>query len=83
MTRNVTESNITKKFAVEDIIVHKNKQGRASQVDIALVKVAEVIDVSIYTPLCLVEAGFDVRAYGTVTLTGGHCQYYNYFIDFG
>ena len=70
MTNNATESNITKKFAVEDIIVHKNKKGNPSQVDIALVKVTEDIDVSIYTPICLAEAGFDVRAHGTVTLTG-------------
>ena len=71
---NTTESNMTKKFEVEEILVHTNKFGNPTKVDIALVKVKEVIDVEMYTPLCLIEEGYDVRG-ENITLTGDRCPY--------
>ena len=51
------------------VVVHTNKLGNPSRVDIALVRVVGVIVLNIYTPICLPPADFKVR--GTnVTLTG-------------
>ena len=55
------------------VVVHTNKLGNPSRVDIALVRVVGVIDLNIYTPICLPPADFKVR--GTnVTLTGDNSE---------
>ena len=64
-----TETNLTLRLEVDRIEVHTNKLGNPDQVDIALIKVKEVIDLNIYTPICLPEAGFNVRR-GHVILAG-------------
>ena len=60
---------MTRKFRVEKIVVHKNGKGKASIVDLALLKVTEEIPLPLYTPLCLPDAGYDIRGQN-VTLTG-------------
>lgn len=64
-----SETNMTRKFRVEKIVVHKNGKGKASIVDLALLKVTEEIPLPLYTPLCLPDADFDIRGQN-VTLTG-------------
>jgi len=64
-----TETNITQSFRVQKIVVHKNKKGKASLVDLALLKVSEEIPLTLYTPLCLPEQDYDIRGQN-VTLTG-------------
>jgi len=66
---DITETNMLRKFAVQRIVVHKTKTGRASTVDLALLKVKEEIDLNKYTPLCLPDPEFDIRGHN-VTLTG-------------
>ena len=60
---------MTRKFRVEKIVVNKNGKGKASIVDLALLKVTEEIPLPMYTPLCLPDAGYDIRGQN-VTLTG-------------
>ena len=60
---------MTRKFAVQRIVVHKTKTGKASTVDLALLKLTEEIDLTKYTPLCLPDPDFDIRGHN-VTLTG-------------
>jgi len=64
-----SETNLTRKFPVDRIVVHRNKKGRPSQVDIALLRVRGKIPLNIYTPICLPEPNFDIRGL-QVTLTG-------------
>ena len=40
------ETNLTMKYAVDKIKIHKNNKGKPSQVDIALLRVKGVIDIS-------------------------------------
>ena len=63
------ETNLTMKYAVDKIMIHKNKKGKPSQVDIALLRVKGKIDINVYTPLCLPSADYDVRG-NSITLTG-------------
>ena len=57
------------RYEVSQIIVHKNKVGNPSRVDIALVKVKGSIDINLYTPICLPSTNFEVRE-TNVTLAG-------------
>ena len=68
---------MTRKFKVQKIVVHKTGKGKASIVDLALLKVTEEIPLILYTPLCLPEAGYDIRGQD-VTLTGEHMSSYQY-----
>ena len=54
---STTETTLTKDFSVEKIEVHKTSAGVASAVDLALIKVTADIDLTVYTPICLPEAG--------------------------
>ena len=54
---------------MSQIIVHKNKAGNPSRVDIALIKVKGSIDINLYTPICLPSPDFEVRL-TNVTLAG-------------
>ena len=60
-TTTSSETNLTLRMEVEQIVVHTNKIGNPDQVDIALIKVKGVIDLNIYTPICLPNADFNVR----------------------
>ena len=60
-TTTSSETNLTLRMEVEEIVVHTNKLGNPDQVDIALIKVKDVIDLNIYTPICLPDADFNVR----------------------
>ena len=64
------ETNRTKEYDVDEIVVHKDSRGKASMVDIALIRVKGSIDLKVHTPLCLPEPGFDVRRSGNVILAG-------------
>ena len=57
------------RYEVAQIIVHKNRVGNPSRVDIALIKVKGSIDINLYTPICLPSTSFEVRE-TNVTLAG-------------
>ena len=59
---NTADRGRTKTYAVEKIVVHRDRQGRASMIDKALVRVKNSFDLQVHTPLCLPEADFDVRS---------------------
>ena len=63
------ETNLTMKYAVDRIKIHRNNKGKPSQVDIALLRVKGQIDIDVYTPLCLPSPDFNVRG-DNITLTG-------------
>ena len=63
------ETNLTMRYAVDKIKIHKNKKGKPSQVDIALLRVRGRIDINVYTPLCLPPSDYNVRG-DNITLTG-------------
>ena len=58
---NTVDRGIRKTYAVERIVVHRDRQGRPSMVDKALIRVKGSIDLQVHTPLCLPEHDFDVR----------------------
>ena len=64
-----TETDLTKWFAVKQIVVHKTKKGKASNTDIALLKLTEEIPLATFTPICLPPPDFDIRGLN-VTLSG-------------
>ena len=70
-----SETNLTLRMEVKRIEVHTNKLGNPDQVDIALIKVKGVIDLNIYTPICLPDADFNVRK-RNVILAGKSSTYY-------
>ena len=58
-----SEINMTRKFRVEKIVVHKNGKGKASIVDLALLNVTEEIPLTLYTTMCLPDAGYDIQTW--------------------
>ena len=58
---NTVDRGIRKTYAVERIVVHRDRNGRPSMVDKALIRVKGSIDLHLHTPLCLPEHDFDVR----------------------
>ena len=58
---NTADRGRTKTYAVEKIVVHRDRQGRASMIDKALIRVQGSFDLKVHTPICLPESNFDVR----------------------
>ena len=58
---NTADRGRTKTYAVEKIVVHTDRQGRASNIDKALIRVQGSFDLQVHTPICLPESSFDVR----------------------
>jgi len=56
-TMSATESKITKRFAVDKIIVHPNWNSMTTKGDIALMRLKEKADLTKYTPACLANTG--------------------------
>ena len=75
-TTTSSETNLTLRMEVEEIVVHTNKLGNPDQVDIALIKVKDVIDLNIYTPICLPDADFNVRKSNVILAGKSSCDYY-------
>ena len=57
-----TDMGRTVTYAADRIVVHRDRQGRPSMVDKALIRVKNSFDLKIHTPLCLPEPDFDVRS---------------------
>ena len=53
--KSKTESKLTKDFEIASVVNHPDIVKK--QVDISLIKVKGVIDISTYTPICLPKAG--------------------------
>ena len=75
-TTTSSETNLTLRMEVEEIVVHTNKLGNPDQVDIALIKVKDVIDLNIYTPICLPDADFNVRKRNVILAGKSSCDCY-------
>ena len=55
---STTESNITRKTVlVSKIITHEDYNAEESVHDVALLKLAEPVDLNVYTPACVAKAG--------------------------
>ena len=80
-TTTSSETNLTLRMEVEEIVVHTNKLGNPDQVDIALIKVKDVIDLNIYTPICLPDADFNVRKRNVILAGKSSCDYYYSLIN--
>ena len=57
-----TDMGRTVTYAADKIVVHRDRQGRPSMVDKALIRVKNSFDLQLHTPICLPEADFDVRS---------------------
>merc|ERR1712106_1191521 len=69
-TSTTTETSLTKRFRAEKIEIHRNSKGKPTIVDLALIRVTGVIDLTIYTPICL-PSSYSFNPHGKmVTLTG-------------
>ena len=59
-TTTSTESTIPRKvLAVSMIIPHESYVSSTTENDIALLKISEAVDLSVYTPICLPNTGDD------------------------
>ena len=56
-----TDMGRTVTYAADKIVVHRDRQGRASMIDKALIRVQGSFDLKVHTPICLPESNFDVR----------------------
>jgi len=59
------ETDITQFYQATEIVLHTNGS------DLALIKVDKIIDTTVYTPICLPEAGDDFRGMDTVVTGWG------------
>ena len=65
-----TDMGRTVTYAADKIVVHRDRQGRPSMVDKALIRVKNSFDLQLHTPICLPEPDFDVRSRRNVVLAG-------------
>ena len=58
------ETNRTKEYDVDEIVVHKDSRGKASMVDIALIRVKGSIDLKVHTLVLLGRRAGKRRLHG-------------------